>query len=296
MKRVFVLQLLARLYGTNNVNNCSYYCHQATSVGLASAVFLNTATVELEDLSKCDTIFYDSANPTSEHPRFIHKLKACRDRGGKVIVINPAKEAGLVKFALPKSAHSMIVGGTEITSHYLQPRIGSDRFLLKGIAKAVLGRGADDGDFIAQYCENFSVFKQDVLNTSWEYLVEQTGVTQKEIEQVAQVYSAASNAVFAWGMGITHHRFGCENVEAIANLALLRGMVGSPYRGLLPLRGHSNVQGIGTIGVKPVLAEEVFARLEKVLDIAATKSKRLGYLSCARGSASRSWLRYDCWW
>src|SRR5215468_6205093 len=98
----FLLQCFARVYGTNNVNNCSYYCHQASSVALAGTMGSGTATVELEDLTGCDAIFVIGANPASNHPRFMHKLKACRDRSGQVIVINPAKESGLVKFALPK--------------------------------------------------------------------------------------------------------------------------------------------------------------------------------------------------
>ena len=122
----FLLQLLARLYGTNNVTNCSFYCHQATSVGLGSTIGTGTSTIELEDLAHCDTIFIVGANPASNHPRLIHQLKNCRDRGGNVIIINPAKEPGLVKFSVPKSPVSMITGGTEIASLYLQPNIGGD--------------------------------------------------------------------------------------------------------------------------------------------------------------------------
>ena len=90
----FVLQLLARVYGANNVNNCSYYCHQATGVGLGTTIGTGTSTVELEDLDRCDLIVVIGANPASNHPRFMHKLKGCRDRGGQVIIINPAREGG----------------------------------------------------------------------------------------------------------------------------------------------------------------------------------------------------------
>lgn len=271
----FVLQLLARLYGTNNVNNCSYYCHQATSVGLGSTIGTGTATIELEDLSGCDLVFVIGANPASNHPRFIHQLKHCRDRGGQVVVINPAKEPGLVKFAVPKSAHSMIVGGTDIASLYIQPKIGSDIALFKGIAKAVLEQSAEDTTFIKTHCDGFEGFAEDIQHTHWDDIVASCGVAQADIEQVAHLYSQSSHAVFAWGMGMTHHAFGSENVEYIANLALLRGMVGKRYSGLLPLRGHSNVQGIGTIGVKPVLADEVLERLERNLGIRLPRSTGL---------------------
>lgn len=263
----FLLQLLARLWGTNNVNNCSYYCHQATSVGLESTVGTGTATVELDDLDGCDLVFVIGANPASNHPRFIHRLIACRDRGGEVIVINPAREPGMVKFAAPKSPRSMISGGTEIASCYLQPAIGSDVALLKGLAKAVLEAGAEHREFIARHCEGWEEFATDLRATDWDVLCEATGLAREQIEDAAGRYMRCKNAVFAWGMGITHHGHGSENVECIANLALLRGMAGKRYAGLLPLRGHSNVQGIGTIGVKPVLPDEVFRRMEDTLGV-----------------------------
>ena len=126
----FGLQLLARLYGTNNVNNCSFYCHQATGVAMKNSMGGGTATIQLEDLQHCDTIFVIGANPASNHPRFLYQLKNCRDRGGNVVVINPAKEPGLVRFGLPKNPVSLIKGGNEIATHYVQPNIGGDIALI----------------------------------------------------------------------------------------------------------------------------------------------------------------------
>ena len=280
----FLFQLFARLYGTNNVNNCSYYCHQASGVGLGSTIGTGTATVELEDLTGCDLIFIIGANPSSNHPRFIHKLKDCRARGGKVVVINPAKEPGLIKFALPKSPRSLMKGGDEIASHYIQPRIGEDMALFKGLAKAVLELKTEDRDFIARYTENFEVFEADINATDWDMITARSGVSKQQIFEIAELYSASQSAVFAWGMGMTHHSHGTENVEYIAALALMRGMIGRRFAGLLPLRGHSNVQGIGTIGVKPVLAEEVMARMEQTLDVSLPRSKGLDTLGVLRAA------------
>lgn len=280
----FLFQLLARAYGTNNVNNCSYYCHQATSEGLATTIGKGTATVELEDLTGADLIFVIGANPASNHPRFIHMLKACRDRGGQVIVINPAREPGLVRFAVPKSPRSMLSGGSEIASDYLQPRIGSDLALFKGLAKAVTEQGACDLDFIAAHSRGFSVFRQDLEALSWDEIVAACGVPRADIERVAELYGRARNAVFAWGMGMTHHVHGTSNVEAIANLALLRGMIGRPFAGLLPLRGHSNVQGIGTIGVKPVLAADVLERMESSFGVDFPKARGLDTMASLKAA------------
>ncbi len=280
----FVLQLLARAYGTNNVNNCSFYCHQATGVALGGMIGSGTSTVELEDLKHCDMVFVIGANPSSNHPRFIHKLKGCRDRGGEVIVINPAKEPGLVKFAIPKSPSSMLKGGDEIASVYLQPRVGSDVAVLKGIAKAVVEAGGFDEAFTEAHTEGFDAFCADVRAMEWGAVERATGLPRSEIERIAKLYMRARSAVFAWGMGVTHHVHGVENVEAIVNLALLRGMMGRPHAGLLPLRGHSNVQGIGTIGVKPVLAEDVLKRMEETLGVSLPRSEGMDTMACMQAS------------
>ncbi len=280
----FLLQLLARLYGTNNVNNCSYYCHQATGVGLTTTIGTGTSTVELADLQGCDLVFLIGANPASNHPRLIHQLKALRDRGGDVVVINPAKEPGLVKFAVPKSPKSLITGGDYIASYYLQPKIGSDVWVMMGIAKAVLNSGDENSEFIQKCTEDFSLYIDDVKSLAWECIENKTGLEKAEIEKVAACYSQSRNTIFAWGMGVTHHQHGCENVESIANVALLRGMVGKPYSGLLPLRGHSNVQGIGTVGVKPALAQEILAALETHLDIKLPEKEGLDTMSCLKAA------------
>ncbi len=280
----FVLQLLARLYGTNNVNNCSYYCHQATGVGLGNVIGTGTATISLEDLGKSDLVFVIGANPASNHPRFVHQLQHCRERGGQVIVINPAREPGLVRFAVPKSAKSMLSGGTWIASRYVQPNIGSDLALLKAVGKALLEQHALDTAFIEAHTEGFEAYRADLEQTEWASLTSACGLSQADIEALAADYARAERAVFAWGMGITHHRNGVDNVEAIANLALLRGMLGKPSAGLLPLRGHSNVQGIGTIGVKPVLSDDVLAALESHFDLTLPRSAGLDTLACLRAA------------
>lgn len=280
----FIFQLFARLYGTNNVNNCSYYCHQATSIALDSTIGTGTATVELDDLNGCDLIFVIGANPSSNHPRFIHKLKACRERGGDVVVINPAKEPGLIKFAVPKSPKSMLRGGSEIASAYLQPNIGADVAVLTGIAKIILEQNKHDQGFIADHTQGFEAFSTHINSISWQAITRQTGLKKSELSAIAGMYIKADNVVFAWGMGLTHHLNGVENIECLANLALLRGMVGRKNAGLLPLRGHSNVQGIGTIGVKPVLAEDILISIEKNYSVSMPRKSGMDTMACMKAA------------
>jgi molybdopterin-dependent oxidoreductase alpha subunit len=263
----FLLHLFARIYGTNNVNNCSYYCHQASGVGMGSTLGTGTATIQLSDLKKTDLVFVIGANPASNHPRFLTELMHCRRRGGNVVVVNPAKEAGLVNFSIPSDVRSLFSRGSDIASHYLQPKIGGDMAVLYGVSKSLIEKNGLNENFIENYTQDFDHFKSHINDLKWKEIEFKSGLTKSQITEVAEVYMTAENVVFSWAMGITHHKHGSENVEAIVNLAMLRGMIGRKNTGLLPLRGHSNVQGIGSVGVTPALKQKVFENIEKHLAV-----------------------------
>ncbi len=280
----FLLQIFARMYGSNNINNTSYYCHQASGVGIGSTLGTGTATVLLEDLNKADLIFVIGANPASNHPRYVRQLLKCRRRGGQVVVINPAKEKGLVKFAIPSDLRSMLSGGSSIASHYIQIKIGGDIAFLKGIAKAVIEAGKHDQLFMDKYTNGYDAYVADIQTTSWETIVSNSGISKNKILEIAGIYGNSKNTIFSWAVGITHHLHGVENVESVVNLALLRGMVGKPFAGLLPLRGHSNVQGIGSVGVTPALKEAVLKNIEKKLGYTFPTSRGMDTMSCMKAS------------
>jgi anaerobic selenocysteine-containing dehydrogenase len=150
----FILQLLARLRGTNNVNNCSFFCHQASGVALASVTGSGTATVSLGDVAHCDLFFLVGGNPASNHPRLMRALLELKRAGGKVVVINPIRELGLVRFKVPSDPISLVFG-TTIADEYLMPHIGGDIALLSGILKATLAMGLEDRDYIESRTEGF---------------------------------------------------------------------------------------------------------------------------------------------
>ncbi len=281
----FLLQLLARVYGTNNVNNCSYYCHQASGVGLQSSVGSGTATIVLDDLDHADTVFLIGGNPASNHPRIMTSLMHLRRRGGRVIVINPVRETGLVKFRVPSSPRSLLFG-TKIATHYVQPHIGGDLALLWGIAKATKKQGALDNDFLSEHCRDSEGWLQAVDAFTWEEIEAKSGVARSEIESIAEVYGKSQRTVFAWTMGITHHAHGVENVQAVAALAMARGMVGRPGCGLMPIRGHSNVQGIGSVGVTPKLKDSIFSSLQEKFGVQLPTSVGKDTLACMESAAS----------
>ncbi len=281
----FLLQMFARLYGTNNVNNCSYYCHQASGVGLTRVTGSGTATITLDDLDQADLVFVIGGNPASNHPRLMRSLMELRRRGGEVIVINPLVETGLVNFSIPSDIRSLFFG-SKIASLYVQPHIGGDLALLTGIAKQLIEIDAHDQDFLNSSCNGWPDLQQRIDETSWNEIIAKSGVSREQINAIAQRYAASKSAVFSWTMGITHHAHGVQNVQAIGNLALMRGMVGRPGAGLMPIRGHSNVQGIGSVGVTPKLKDALFDRLEQHFDVSLPTSVGRDTMECMTGAAN----------
>lgn len=285
----FLLQLFGRLCGTNYVNNCSYYCHQASGVGLSDALGTGTATVTLQDLERCDLFFLIGGNPASNHPRMMTTLMHLRRRGGHVIVINPVKELGLVKFNVPSDPLSLLFG-SKIASLYVQPHIGGDVALLTGVARILLERDEVNRDFVRSATEGFEAFAAHARALSWEAIERSAGVERAVMAAIAERYVKARHVIFGWTMGITHHEHGVANVQSIVNLALLRGMVGRPRAGLLPIRGHSNVQGLGSVGVVPNLRQKVLDNLEQALGVTLPRSPGLDTMSCME-AADRGEMR-----
>ena len=280
----FVYQLWARLYGTNNVNNCSYYCHQPSGVALTSVTGSGTATVVLDDLNHCDLVFIIGANPASNHPRLMRTLMELRRRGGRIVVVNPLREVGLERFKVPSDIRSLLLG-SRIADVYVTPHIGGDIALLTALIKAIMERGAVDEPFVRDHTDGWEPLRAHIEGLSWDVLVAQSGVPRDTIDRVAGMYAASRKTIFCWAMGITHHRHGVENVQAIANLALSRGMVGRPHCGLLPLRGHSNVQGMGSMGVAPKLKPVVARRMEETFGVTLPAAEGLDTLGSMRRAA-----------
>jgi molybdopterin-dependent oxidoreductase alpha subunit len=281
----FLLQLLARLYGTNNVNNCSYYCHQASGVGLTSALGVGTATVTLEDVESADLVFVIGGNPASNHPRLMRSLMTVRRRGGAVVVVNPVVETGMVNFGVPSDVRSLFFG-SPIASTYVQPHIGGDLALLAGVAKRIEELGAIDEPFLNDHCDGWPALREHLRALGWEDICHRSGVSREQIDQVARLYASGCRVVFSWTMGITHHLHGVANVQAIANLALMRGMVGRRGAGLLPIRGHSNVQGMGSVGVTPKLRDAVLDRLQRHFGVQLPTEPGLDTMACVESAAA----------
>ena len=277
----FLYQLLGRLYGTNNFPDCSNMCHESTGVGMRESLATGKGTVTLEDFEEADAIFIFGQNPGTNHPRMLRELEKASKRGARIVSFNPLREAGLLNFTHPQHAMDMVFGrSTPISSHYYQLRVGGDLAAIRAVAKHILEKAAEnpallDGDFLTRETHGFEEYRRLVVETPWDLLLDQCGLTRGEIAEAADVYLGAKSVICCWAMGITQHRHGVANVQEIVNLLLLRGNIGRPGAGPCPVRGHSNVQGDRTMGITEEPSEDFLVRLER--EFGFTAPRRHGY-------------------
>jgi len=261
----FLYQLFVRQFGTNNLPDCSNMCHESSSVALTESLGFGKATIRLEDLENADLIIIMGQNPGTNAPRMMSHLRKAKEKGAKIIAVNPILEAGLIGFVDPNPQHykSLTKYALTVLEHrptkladlYLQVRVGGDMAFLKGVMKTLLEwekRSPSpifNYDFITKKTEGFQEFIANLEKISWEDILSQSGLTKKQIEKVAEVYARSSRVVTCWAMGITQHKQAVETIQDIINLHLLRGNIGKFGAGLCPVRGHSNVQGDRTMGI-----------------------------------------------
>jgi molybdopterin-dependent oxidoreductase alpha subunit len=196
----------------------------------------------------------------------MNELIKLRDRGGKVIVINPQIEIGLVKFASPAfPIKSLLRGGSDISTLYLQPIPGSDVALFVGLQKSLIEQNLIKLDYLSAHTDNWPAILDYAQGKDWSEITATCGLSQEEIEATAYLLGTAERVVFAWAMGVTQQANGVDNILSIANTALLTGNAGKSGAGTMPIRGHSNVQGFGSMGVTIRLRQEIREALSKLL-------------------------------
>jgi molybdopterin-dependent oxidoreductase alpha subunit len=267
LETAYMFQLFARMYGCNNLPDSSNMCHESTSVGLKEAIGVGVGTITLDDFEKTDLMFFFGQNVGTNSPRMLHQLQDARKRGVPIITFNPLREPGLVSFANPQSPVQMLTPAeTRISTQYHQLKTGGDTAAILGICKAVIE--ADDAAqangeprvldvaFIEEHTTGFDDFAACARGTAWSEIERISGLPRAALLEAAEEYMRASAVMAHYGMGLTQHRLGVQNVRMICNLLLLRGNIGKPGAGPSPIRGHSNVQGQRTVGVteKPELA------------------------------------------
>ena len=265
----FLYQLFARQFGTNNLPDCSNMCHESTSIGIRESIGLGKGSVKLEDFDLADAIFIIGQNPGTNHPRMLSSLQKASKRGCEIVSVNPLPEAGLSRFQHPQDPIGMLGSGTPIAKLHLPVRVNGDVAVLKGVMKEMLeadersGGKILDHEFIGQKTQGFEAFATDLAHTSWEEIIEQSGVSREAIRAAAEIAIRSERMIVCWAMGLTQHKNGVANVQMVANFCFLRGQIGRPGAGLCPVRGHSNVQGDRTMGIWEQMPEAFLDALSK---------------------------------
>jgi molybdopterin-dependent oxidoreductase alpha subunit len=261
----FLLQLMVRSIGSNNLADCSDLCHAASTVALKDMFGSGTSMVSLESLKQSDCVVLVGSNAPANHPRLLNELIQLRERGGKIITINPLKEVGLVRFASPAYPIKSLIKGSSISSLYLQPIPGSDVAVFLGIQKALIEGDSIDLDYLQNHTEGYRETIELAKATPWEKIAANCGISPEELEIAANIIRKSEKVVFAWAMGATQHDNGVDNIYSIANTALMTGNAGKIGAGTMPIRGHSNVQGFGSMGVTIHPNKQFQEALERLL-------------------------------
>lgn len=243
----YVAQKAMRALGTNNVDNAARVCHSPSTVGLKAALGVAATTISYTDLIGTDVVTFIGSNVSKNQPVVMKYLFHARKAGTKVVTINPYVEPGMDAYWVPSDAESALFG-TRISDRFYRIAPGGDQAFLRGALKAMIAADTVDRSFIREHTEGFDELRSLLDGLSWEELERASGLSRAEMESYAETLAAAERAVFVWGMGITQHAFGEENVRAIIDLALARGFVGREGCGLMPIRGHSGVQGGAEMG------------------------------------------------
>jgi molybdopterin-dependent oxidoreductase alpha subunit len=246
----YATQKVARFFGTNNVDNSARICHAPSTVALKQAIGAAASTCSYKDWIGSDLLVFWGSNTPNNQPVTTKYIYYAKQQGARVAVINPYREPGLERYWIPSVTESALFG-TKIADAFFQVHTGGDKAFIAGVIKHLIEQGLTNDPFIEQYTSGFDELKAKLGGYPWDLLEAASGASRDEMLSFARMLGEARTAVFVWSMGITQHCDGVANVRAIVSLALARGFIGQPKSGLMPIRGHSGVQGGAEVGCVP---------------------------------------------
>ena len=246
----YVFQKLARVLGTNNVDLCSRLCHAASVSALKATLGVGAPTCSLADFIGTDLLVIFGSDLANNQPVTAKYMHFAKQKGTRILVVNPMREYGLERYWVP-SVMSSAIFGTKLMDEFFQVRVGGDIAFINGVLKSLIASNRLAGDFIAKHTRGWDDLKSALAQQSWDVLEQRAGVSRGTMQRFADIYGRARSAVFVYSGGLTQHEFGVENAKAVVNLALSRGMLGREKCGIMPIRGHSGVQGGGECGSEP---------------------------------------------
>ena len=283
----FLIQLLARIYGTNNLPNSANLCHDPSGTGLKKSLGFGKGSVGLEDFPLAESIFIFGHNPGSNHPRMLKSLQAAVRNSCKIVAVNPMVEPSLLGFSNPQEVGGFLGKTTKLASLYIQPGANGDMALIKGMMKIILEKAEEDTaiidhEFIERYTSGFREFSSSVKSHEWDGILESSGLSYQEIEKAAEIYMNSKRTIITWCLGITQHVNSVATIQEIVNLLLLKGNIGKAGAGVCPVRGHSNVQGNRTMGVGENMPDDFISKQEERFQFRASRKKGLDAVSCIK--------------
>lgn len=246
----YVAQKVARFLGTNHVDNSARICHAPSTTTLKRSLGAAASTCSYSDWMGSDLLVFFGSNPANNQPVATKYMYRAKEEGTRIAMVNSFREPAMERYWIPSIFDSALFG-TELVDDFVQVHQGGDVAFLNGVLKEVIERGWVNRPFVEAHTNGFDALESALREQSWEDLERFSGASREDMKAFARTVGEADSAVFVWSMGITQHRFGVDNVQAIVNLALARGFVGREKCGLMPIRGHSGVQGGAEVGAVP---------------------------------------------
>lgn len=236
-----------RAMGSNSIDNAARVCHSPSTFGLKEALGVAATTCSYTDWIGSDLVVFIGSNVAVNQPVAMKYLYHAKKAGTKVAVVNPYREPAMERYWVPSNFESALFG-TRIADRFFQINVGGDIGFLNGTLKAMAERGWVDRSFTDRHTTGFDEVEEELERESWEELEKASGTSRQEMLEFARMLAEANTAVLVWSMGVTQHAFGEDNVRATINIALSKGFVGREHCGLMPIRGHSGVQGGAEMG------------------------------------------------
>ncbi|HEY7285916.1 MAG TPA: FdhF/YdeP family oxidoreductase [Vicinamibacterales bacterium] len=246
----YAAQKAARFLGTNHVDNSARLCHAASTSAMKQTLGFGASTCSYIDWLDADLIVFFGSNVANNQPVTTKYLHHAKQHGAQVAVVNTFHEPGLERYWVPSIASSAL-WGTAIADHWFHVHTGGDLAFLIGVFRALVDSGGVDADFVRDRTTGFEEARARAAAASWDELERDSGATRHDMEQFARLLVERPNAILVWSMGLTQHTHGVETIKALVNVGLARGLPGRPNRGLVPIRGHSGVQGGAEVGCVP---------------------------------------------
>ncbi|QQZ09791.1 FdhF/YdeP family oxidoreductase [Heyndrickxia vini] len=247
---------MARFLGTNNIDNASRICHSPSKTALKRSLGIGASSCNYQDWIGTDVLIFWGSVAANNQPVSTKYMYAAKRKGTKIICINPYREPAMDGYWVPSIPDSALFG-TKIADDFYQVNIGGDIAFMNGVIKHWFEMEEEEKgsaiahQFVEEHTNGFETLKAHVINQDWELLEKSSGLSKERMCEFAKLLAKANSAVFVWSMGLTQHRFGTDNISQVANLAMLRGFIGREHCGVMPIRGHSGVQGSGEMGADP---------------------------------------------